>query len=70
MNHNFYPYCSDTEKRNQVEESYRNLEKCSVCGKERYGHWGHAFRAGWEDVEFDKFGDRIKKINEDGGEER
>ena len=67
----FFPYCSDTEKRNQIEESYRNIEKCAVCGKERYGHHEeHAFRASWEDVEFDKFGDRIKKINEDGGEER
>jgi hypothetical protein len=44
----FFPYCSDTEKRNQIEESYRNIEKCAVCGKERYGHHEeHAFKGSW-----------------------
>jgi predicted secreted acid phosphatase len=53
----FYPYCSDTEKRNQIEESYRNIEKCAVCGKEHYGHHEeHAFKGSWEDDKNNKGG--------------
>ena len=53
----FYPYCSETEKRNAIEESYRNEEKCSICGKSRLGHHEeHAFKGSWEDDKNNKGG--------------
>ena len=61
---------NDQEARQVFNDECRNAEKCSVCGQERYGHHEeHAFKAKWEDIEFDKFGNRIKKINEDDPKE-
>ena len=68
MNHSFFPYCSDTEKRNQVEESYRNIEKCAVCGKERYGHRGHKFKGSWKDVDITDAQDILKEIKKSRGD--
>lgn len=40
---------SDEEARQVFSDECRNAEKCSICGKARYGHHEeHEFRAKWE----------------------
>ena len=62
-NYNLTPPCGATEAREVTVNSYRNEEKCSVCGQERLGHKAeHKFKAKWEDIDIMDAQDVLKEI--------
>ena len=61
---------SDQEAKQVFNDECRNAEKCSVCGKERYGHHEeHAFKSKWEDVDISDAQDIMKEIKKTRMEE-